>query len=61
MNFDIPKVVKICGITTPEDCRVAIDSGASHIGMILWPKSKRSVDIERRKGSWRSAKRLKKE
>ena len=49
MNFDIPKVVKICGITTPEDCRVAIDSGASHIGMILWPKSKRSVDIERAK------------
>jgi len=49
MNFDVPKVVKICGITTPEDCRVAIDSGASHIGMILWPKSKRSVDIERAK------------
>ena len=28
MNFDVPKVVKICGITTAEDCRVAIDSGA---------------------------------
>ena len=49
MNFDVPKVVKICGITTAEDCRVAIDSGASHVGMILWPKSKRSVDIERAK------------
>jgi len=42
-------VVKICGVTSSEDCRRAIDAGASHVGMILWPKSKRSVDIARAK------------
>ena len=44
-----PSVVKICGVTSSEDCRRAIDAGASHVGMILWPKSKRSVDIARAK------------
>ena len=44
-----PSVVKICGVTSSEDCRIAIDAGASHVGMILWPKSKRSIDIARAK------------
>lgn len=36
-------LVKVCGITSVEDAREAIESGANFIGMILWPKSKRSV------------------
>ena len=39
-------IVKICGVTTKEDCRCAIDAGATHVGMILWPKSKRSIARE---------------
>ena len=30
-------------MTTPGDCALAVGAGASCIGMILWPKSKRSV------------------
>ena len=38
-------LVKVCGVTSAEDCQLAVDSGADFIGMILWPKSKRSVDL----------------
>lgn len=36
-------MVKVCGIVSVEDARAAIENGANFIGMILWPKSKRSV------------------
>ena len=36
-------LVKVCGIVSVEDARAAIENGANFIGMILWPKSKRSV------------------
>ncbi|XP_020573388.1 N-(5'-phosphoribosyl)anthranilate isomerase 1, chloroplastic-like [Phalaenopsis equestris] len=36
-------IVKMCGITSAKDAELAAQSGASLIGMILWPKSKRSV------------------
>src|SRR6056300_1168135 len=36
-------VVKVCGITTVEDCVRACASGADFIGMIAWPRSARSV------------------
>lgn len=39
--------VKICGITTPEDARLAAELGASAIGMVMWPKSPRYVDPAR--------------
>ena len=39
-------LVKVCGVTTPGDCDLAVGAGASFIGMILWPKSKRSVAFD---------------
>lgn len=40
-------LVKICGITRPEDARVAVDLGASAIGFIFWPRSARYIDPAR--------------
>lgn len=39
--------VKICGITTPEDARLAAAAGADAVGLVLWPGSPRYVDEER--------------
>ncbi|MEM9300854.1 MAG: phosphoribosylanthranilate isomerase [Pseudomonadota bacterium] len=38
--------MKICGITRPEDARLACDLGADAIGVILVPRSKRCVDLD---------------
>lgn len=35
--------IKVCGITNAEDALLAAYSGANLIGMILWPKAKRSI------------------
>jgi phosphoribosylanthranilate isomerase len=37
---------KICGLSTPESVTTAIENGASHIGLVFYPKSPRNVDIE---------------
>ncbi|HKX23003.1 MAG TPA: phosphoribosylanthranilate isomerase [Rhizorhapis sp.] len=39
--------IKICGLSTPETIDAAIKAGASHIGMVFFPKSPRNVDFER--------------
>mmetsp|Transcript_24856 Transcript_24856/g.68523 ORF Transcript_24856/g.68523 Transcript_24856/m.68523 type:complete len:671 (-) Transcript_24856:1180-3192(-) len=40
------KLVKVCGITNPEDALVACQAGANLIGVIFVPKSKRCVSTE---------------
>jgi phosphoribosylanthranilate isomerase len=39
--------VKICGVTSPEDARLAADLGAAAIGMVMWPHSPRYVEADR--------------
>jgi phosphoribosylanthranilate isomerase len=39
--------VKICGVTRPEDARLAVDLGAAAIGMVFWPASPRAIDVGR--------------
>jgi phosphoribosylanthranilate isomerase len=44
MNAPARLLVKICGVTSPADARMAIDAGASAIGVNLWSGSRRFVD-----------------
>ncbi len=39
-------LIKICGITTREDAKMACDSGANAIGLVFYPPSPRHVSIE---------------
>jgi phosphoribosylanthranilate isomerase len=39
--------IKVCGITRPEDACLALQNGATHLGLIFVPTSPRSVDIAR--------------
>lgn len=40
-------LVKICGITSPDDARLAVSAGAAAIGVVFWPSSPRAVDVGR--------------
>lgn len=37
--------VKICGLTSASDARLAAEQGADLLGFLLWPKGKRAVSI----------------
>ncbi|PNH06611.1 N-(5'-phosphoribosyl)anthranilate isomerase 3, chloroplastic, partial [Tetrabaena socialis] len=39
-------LVKICGLTNPEDAQTAVSAGADMLGMIMWQKAKRAVSAE---------------
>jgi phosphoribosylanthranilate isomerase len=43
----VSAVVKICGVTTPEDARMVVRAGADWIGLNFWPRSKRWINRER--------------
>jgi phosphoribosylanthranilate isomerase len=40
-------ILKICGITNPDDSAAAIAAGATAIGFNFWPRSPRYIDPER--------------
>jgi phosphoribosylanthranilate isomerase len=40
-------IIKICGVMNPEDALFAAQTGATHIGMLLWKKTRRSVSRQR--------------
>jgi phosphoribosylanthranilate isomerase len=42
-----PTRIKICGITSVRDARVAVDCGTDAIGLVFYPKSPRAVTIAR--------------
>ncbi|MEQ1859168.1 MAG: phosphoribosylanthranilate isomerase [Chthoniobacteraceae bacterium] len=42
--------VKICGITTEADARIAIEAGADALGFNLWPGSKRHIALDENAG-----------
>jgi len=37
-------LIKICGITRPEDAKAAVDAGANALGFVFWPGSPRFID-----------------
>jgi phosphoribosylanthranilate isomerase len=37
--------VKICGLSTPETMRAALDAGANFVGLMFYPKSPRNVTL----------------
>ena len=42
----MPTSVKICGLSTPETVRAALDGGAGYVGFVFFDKSPRNVTPE---------------
>lgn len=47
VHFKHKLTVKICGITRPEDARLALQLGSDYLGMIVYPNSPRNVNKEK--------------
>jgi phosphoribosylanthranilate isomerase len=47
LNQTSPLLVKICGLSTPETLRSALDAGADMIGLVFHPKSPRFVGVDK--------------
>lgn len=45
--LEIRPWVKICGVTRPEDAALAVELGATLVGVNFWPRSKRVVEPAR--------------
>jgi len=39
-------LIKICGLTTVDDARRALEAGADYLGFVLYPKSPRCVTVD---------------
>lgn len=39
-------IIKVCGVVSQGDAELAAQAGADYVGMILWPKARRSVTLE---------------
>ena len=46
LRLAMRKRVKFCGITRAEDARIAADLGVDAIGLVFYPPSPRSINIE---------------
>jgi len=44
-----PRLVKVCGITRPQDARFCIEEGADALGFIFYPSSPRHLSVEQGK------------
>ncbi len=46
MTAAMPVLAKICGLSTPETVRAALDGGAAYVGFVTFPKSPRHLAPE---------------
>lgn len=47
--YPLPFTIKICGVTTPADAKMAVDAGADAIGLNFYSSSKRFVTYDQAK------------
>ena len=52
-----PLLVKVCGVTHPDDAAIAAHAGADLIGVIMWPKAKRAVTAAQARAIGEAARR----
>lgn len=52
-----PLLVKVCGVTHPDDAALAAAAGADLIGVIMWQKAKRAVTAARARAIGEAARR----
>ena len=48
-------LVKICGLTRPEDSRLAVRLGATHVGCVMAPETPRCVSVEQARTVFQAA------